>query len=80
MELERCFSIVITVVRKDVEECSHEVEILASDIGDLEDGAYSLADELSSSLDRLFAVLDEDWDFASARRFQYSGKLSDGLL
>ncbi len=80
MELERCFSIVVTVMRKDIEECSDEVEIFASDVRDLENWAYSLADELSSSLDRFFAVLDEDWDFASARRFQYSGKLSDCLL
>jgi len=80
VELERCFSIVVTVMRKDIEECSHEVEIFASDVRDLENWAYSLADELSSSLDRFFAVLDEDWDFASARRFQYSGKLSDCLL
>jgi len=80
VELERCFSIVVTVMRKDIEECSDEVEIFASDVRDLENWAYSLADELSSSLDRFFAVLDEDWDFASARRFQYSGKLSDCLL
>ena len=63
-----------------VEKHAHEVQIVTGDVGYLEDGAYSARDKLSSSLDALFSVLDEDGYFSCARRFEDFGQLSDGLL
>ena len=53
---------------------------MAGNIGDLEDGAYSLGDELSGGLNGLPTILDEDGDFASTRRLQDTGELGDGLF
>jgi len=69
MELERGVGIVMAMVRKDIEERPHEIQVLAGDVGDLEDGADSLADELSRGVDALLSVLDEDGDLASTRTF-----------
>ena len=47
MKLKGSFGVVMAVMGQDVEERSDQVEALAGDVGDLEDGAYSLAYELS---------------------------------
>ena len=80
VEFERTFCIVVAVVWQDVQERPHQVKALACDVGDLENGTYPLADELSGGLDGLFAVLDEDGDFTGAGRFENAGQLGDGLL
>lgn len=80
MELERSVDVVLSVMGKDVHEFADEVERLSSDIRDLEDGTYSLTDELCCCVDALLAVLDEDGDLASSGRLQDLGELSDGLL
>ena len=67
MEFEWCLSIVVAVVRQDIQECPHQVEALASNIGDLEDGAYPLADKLCRGLDGLITVLDENGNLLCAR-------------
>ena len=67
MEFERRLSIVVAMVRQDIQECPHQVEALASDIGDLEDGAYPLADKLCCSLDGLVTVFDENGNLLCAR-------------
>lgn len=46
VEFEGCLGVVVAVMRQDVEEGPHQVEAFAGDVGYLEDGAYSLADEL----------------------------------
>ncbi len=46
MEFKGRFGVVVAVVRQDVEEGPHQVEAFAGDVGYLEDGTYSLADEL----------------------------------
>ncbi len=46
VEFEGGLGIVMAVVWKDIEECPYEIEALAGDIGDLKNGAYSLAYEL----------------------------------
>jgi hypothetical protein len=80
MELERCRAVVVAVVGQNVEEGAHKVEIVSSDIGDLEDGAYSPRHKLGGCVDALLLVLDEDWYLASAGGLQDFGELRDGLL
>lgn len=46
VELEGSVGIIMSVVRKDVKESPYEVKRLSCHIGDLEDGANTLADEL----------------------------------
>ena len=67
VEFERRLSIVVAVVRQDIQECPHQVEALASNIGDLEDRAYSLADKLCCGLDGLVTVLDKNGNLLCAR-------------
>lgn len=69
VELERGVGVVMAMVRKDIEERPNEIQVLAGDVGDLEDGADSLTDELSRGVDALLSVLDEDGDLASTGAF-----------
>jgi hypothetical protein len=69
VELERSVSVVVSVMRKDVQELSYKVQRLASDVGDLEYRTYSLRDELSSGVDALVVGLDKDRYFPRTRRF-----------
>ena len=46
MELERSIGVVTTMMWQDIEECPHEIQVLTCDVGDLEDGADALGDEL----------------------------------
>lgn len=80
MKFERSFGIVMTVVWDDVEEGANEIERLTSYVGDLEDRADTLADELSGGIYAFLLVFDEDWNFPCARRLENLGQLSDGLL
>ena len=80
MEFELGLRVIMAMVRQDVQEGADEVERFACNIGDLEDRAYSLGDELSCSLDGLSTVLDKDGDFASTGRLQDTGELRDGLF
>lgn len=80
MEFEGPIGIVIAVVRQNIEERPDEIEAFAGDVGNLENGTYSLADELGSSLNGFIAVLDEDGDFPGAWRLEDAGQLSYGLL
>lgn len=70
----------MTLVGQNVEECPHKIETFASDIGDLKDRTYSLADELRSRLYRLFTVLDEDGDLPCSLRLENAAQLGDRLL
>ena len=67
VEFKRRLSIVVAVMREDIQECPYQVEALASNIGNLEDGAYSLADKLCCGLDGLVTVLDKDGNLLCAR-------------
>ena len=58
----------MSVVREDIQESPHKIQILSSDVGDLEDGTYPLTDELSCSVDGVLAILDEDRNFPCAGR------------
>lgn len=69
MELKWRLSVIVAVVRQDIQECPDQVEALTSNVGHLEDRAYPLANELGRSLDSLVAVLNEDRDFLCAGRF-----------
>lgn len=80
VEFEGGVGVVIAVVRKDVEECADKVQGLASDVGDLEDGADALRDELGGGLDSVGAIFDEDGYFPCTRRLEYASQLGDGLL
>ena len=80
MELKWCLSIVITMMRQDVQEGPHQVKVLPSDVGDLKNRAYSLADKLGCGLNGLITVLDEDRNFLRSRGFQYACQLGDSLL
>ena len=80
VKLELGFGVIMAVVRQDVQEGADEIQRLAGNIRNLEDGAYSLGDELSCGLDGLPTILDEDGDFASTRRLQDTSELRDGLF
>ena len=80
VELEWSFCIVMAMMRKDVQESPDEIQRLSSHIGDLEDRAYPLGNELSSCVDTLFPILDEDWDFACAWGFEDSRDLLNSLF
>ena len=67
VEFEWRLSIVVAMVRQNVQECPHQVEAFAGDIRDLEDRAYSLADKLCCGLDRLVTVLDKNGNLLCAR-------------
>jgi hypothetical protein len=69
VELKRSFSVIVAVMRKDIQECADQVQRLSSDVGNLEDGTDTLTDELGSSVDTLLPVFDEDWDFPRAGAF-----------
>lgn len=68
------------MVRQNIQKRAYKVEIMARDVRDLENGAYSPGDELCSSVDALLSVLNENWDFPRALGFQYLGKLRYCLL
>ena len=67
MKLEGGFGVVVAMVGKNIEECADQVERFAGNIGDLEDGADALGDELCGCLDSVSPVLDKDWDLPRAR-------------
>jgi len=69
VELERSFCIIVSMMRKDVQENTDEIERFSCDVRDLEYRADSLRNELCGGINALFLVLDEDGDFASAWRF-----------
>ncbi len=80
VELERSLSIVVPMVRQNVQECSDKVKTFTGNVGDLEDGANPLADELSGSLDGFIAVLDKNGNLPCARRLEDASELCDCLL
>ena len=80
LKFERALRIVPSVVRKDIKEEAHQVEILASDVGHLEDGTYSMADKLRCSIYAVLPIFDKGWDFARAGAFHDFGNLSDAFL
>ena len=80
MKLERSFSIVVAMMWKDIQERPYEIQRFSCNIGDLEDRAYPLGNELSGGIDTLLLVLDENWDLPRARTFQYFGDLLNCLL
>ena len=80
MKFERGFGVIISMVRKNIEESPNEVKAFASDIRHLEDGTDSLADKLSCSLNGIFAIFDKNRNLTSTWRFQDSSDLRDGLL
>lgn len=71
---------VVPVVRQHVQEEPHKIEVLAGDVGHLEDGAYPLADKLSRRVDALFAVCDKGWHLSGAGTLHDLVDLADGLL
>ncbi|KFY19021.1 hypothetical protein V491_04625 [Pseudogymnoascus sp. VKM F-3775] len=70
----------MAMVRQDVEERADQVEVLASDIRDLEDGANAPRYELGGSVDAAFAVGDEDGDLVRTGRLENPPQLRDCLL
>ena len=80
MEFEGSFLIVMTMMRENIEECPYVIKTFASDIGHLENGAYSLTDELRRCLNGLLTRLDEDWDLPCPWGFEDARKLRDSLL
>lgn len=80
MELERSFSVIIAMMRKNIQKRPNEVQVFASHIGHLEDRTNPLADELGRSLNGVFSGFDEDWYLSSSWRLEYSSELGDGLL
>lgn len=80
VELERCRTIVVAMVREDVEEHADQIKVVSCNVGDLEDGADPARYKLSSSIYALLSVLDEDGDFSRAWRLEDFSQLSDGLL
>src|SRR4051812_42333330 len=80
MELKSSVGIVAAVVREDVEERADQIEVLARHVRHLEDGADPLAHKLSSRVDALFVVLDEDGYLPRPRALQDPRYLRDGLL
>lgn len=80
VELEGSFGVIVAVVWDDVEESADEIERMASYVGDLEDWADTLTDELCSGVYAFLLVLDEDGYFSGAGRLENLGQLGDGLL
>ena len=96
VKLQWSIAVVVSVVWQDIQKRADQIEVRSGDIGDLENGTYSSRDELSlfsvsalhtsqhqkthSSVDAFLPVLDEDWDFASTRRFEDFGQLGNRLL
>ena len=80
VKFEWSFGVIVTVVWDDVEESANEIERVASYIGDLEDWADALTDELSSGVYAFLLVLDEDGDFSGTGRLENLGQLCDSLL
>lgn len=70
----------MAMVRQDVEERAHQVEVLTSYIRDLEDGADALADELACRVDALLVVGNVGWQLARAGAAHDLVDLGDGLL
>ena len=68
------------MVGKNIEECTDQVEVVTSDVGHLENWANSSRDKLSGSIHTLLPVLNENGDFACARRFENLSQLCDSLL
>lgn len=80
MEFEGSVGVVSTVVREDIQERPHKVEALPSHVGDQEDGAYPLANELCSGVNALLAIADKSWDLSGAWTLHDLGDLSNGFL
>lgn len=80
MKLERPLDIIIAMMWANIEESPYQVQIFAGDIGYLKNRADALAHKLSSGFNSLLTVFDEDWDFSSSGRLQYSSELSNRLL
>lgn len=80
MELEWRISIVPSVVRKNIQESSHEVQVLSCDVGNLKYWAYSVTDELSGRVDALLPILDKGWHLAGSRASHNLGDLCNCLL
>ena len=80
MKFERSFLIVMTMMRENIEECPYVIETFTSDIGHLENGAYSLTDKLRRCLDSFLTSLDEDWDLPCPWGFEDARKLHNSLL
>lgn len=80
MKLERPLGIIIAMMRANIEESPYQVQIFAGDIRYLKNRADALAHKLSGGFNGLLTILDEDWDFSSSGRLQYSSELSNCLL
>ena len=72
VEFEGPVGIVVAVVGEDVEEGADEIEGLAGDIGDLEDGADAAGDELCLGIESTWLSFGDgrDRDCDNVRRFQ----------
>lgn len=71
MKFKRGFSVIISVVWKNIEECPYQVKALPGNIRHLKNGAYPLADKLGGSINRLLPVLDENWYFPGPGGLEY---------
>ena len=80
VEFEWSLGVVVPVMGQDVEERADQVETFTRDVGNLEDGADALRDELAGGLDGFLVVLDENRDLAGAGGFEDARQLGDGLL
>ncbi len=67
MKFKWSIGVVIAMVGKDIEEGANEIQGFARDVGDLENGADALGDNLCGGLNSIGAVFDENGDFPCAR-------------
>lgn len=68
------------MVRECVKEHANQVNIVASDVGHLEDGTYAAGHKLGRSVYALLPVFNEDWYLVRTRRFENFRQLRNGLL
>ena len=80
VKFKRCLSIVMPMVRQDIQKRPYKVKALPSHIRDLEYRTNTLADKLCGCVDGVLPILDEYRDFPGTRRLQYSSELCDSVL
>lgn len=71
---------VVAMVRQHVQKGPYKIEVLAGDVGHLEDGTYPLAHKLGRRVDALFAGCDKGRHLSRPRALHDLVDLANGLL